>query len=147
LEFRDLVFVKIFGDKSLSSIWVSEVYDDLGSGDNVQYRLNQQKFRLEKLRVKFCNKSKATNEKSSFAETLPRVNDNKTKDIENSYLGDYIHEDLTEKGSKKWKFDCESWQLASKSQIKDSRITFSQLKIWWLGPTYFWKTYLIPSLR
>ena len=88
MEFRDLVFVEMFGDKSLVNNCVSDVYDDLGSGNNVQYRLNQQKFRLEKLRAKFCNKSKVTNEKSSFAETSPRLNDNEIKDIENSYLGD-----------------------------------------------------------
>jgi len=100
LEFRDLVFVQMFGDKRLVNNCVSDVYDDLGSGDNVQYSLNQQEFRLEKLRAKFCNKSKVTNEKSSFAETSPRLNDNETKDIENSYLGEYKHEDLTERFEK-----------------------------------------------
>ena len=87
----------MFGNKSLVKKCVSDVYDDFGRGNNVQYRLNQQKFRLEKLRSKFCNKSKVTNEESSFAETSPRVNDDKSKDIENSYSGDYKHEDLTEK--------------------------------------------------
>jgi len=100
LEFRDLVFVEMYGEKSLVNNCVSDVYDDFGSGNNVQYRLNQQEFRLEKLRAKFCNKSKAANEKSSFAETSPTVNDNEIKDIENSYLGDYEHEDLTERFEK-----------------------------------------------
>ena len=62
MEFRDLVFVEMYGEKSLVNNCVSDVYDDFGSGNNVQYRLNQQKFRLEKLRSKFCNKSKVTNE-------------------------------------------------------------------------------------
>ena len=100
LEFRDLVFVEMFGDKRLVNNCASEFYDDLGSGKNVQYCLNQQEFRLEKLRAKFCNKSKVTNEKSSFAETAPRLNDNEVKDIESSYLGDYEHEDLTERFEK-----------------------------------------------
>ena len=52
----------MFGDKSLVNNCASDVYDDLGSGNNVQYRLNQSDFRLEKLRAKFCNKSKVTNE-------------------------------------------------------------------------------------
>jgi len=100
LEFRDLVFVEMFGDKSLVNNCVSDVNDDLGSGDNVQYRLNQQEFRLEKLRGKFCKMSKVTNEKSLFAETSPTVNDNELKDFENSYLGDYVHQDLTERFEK-----------------------------------------------
>ena len=100
MEFRDLVFVEMYGEKSLVNNCVSDVYDDFGSGNNVQYRLNQQEFRLEKLRAKFCNKSKAANEKSSFAETSPTVNDNEIKDIENSYLGDYKHADLTERFEK-----------------------------------------------
>jgi len=53
----------MFGDKSLISNCASDVYDNLGGVDYVQYRLNQQKLRLEKLRAKFCNKSKFTNEK------------------------------------------------------------------------------------
>ena len=90
----------MFGDKSLINNCASDVYDDFVSKDNVQHRLNQQEFRLEKLRAKFCNKSKAANEKSSFAETSPTVNDNEIKDIENSYLGDYKDEDLTERFKK-----------------------------------------------
>jgi len=105
--------VEMFGDKSSSSNWIPEVYDDLGSGD-------QQKFRLEKLRAKFCNKSKVTNEKSSFAETLPRVKDNKTKDIENSYLGDYIHEDLTERFKK---MEIRLQKLATGIKESDKRFT------------------------
>jgi len=100
LEFRDLVFVEMFGDKSLINNCASDVYDDFVSKDNVQHRLNQQEFRLEKLRAKFCNKSKVANEKSSFAEPSPTVNDNVLKDIENSYLGDYVHQDLTERFEK-----------------------------------------------
>ena len=50
LEFRDLVFVEMFGDKSLVNNCASDVYDDWGSRDNVQYRLYQQEFRLEKLK-------------------------------------------------------------------------------------------------
>ena len=35
-----------------------------------------------------------------MAETSPRLNDNKIKDIQNSYLGDYEHGDLTERFEK-----------------------------------------------
>ena len=147
MEFRDLFFVEMFGDKTLVNHCASDVYDDLGSGDNVQYRLKQQEFRLEKLRAKFCNESKVTNEKSSFAETSPTVNDNKVKDIENSYLGDYEHEDLTERFEK---MEIRLLRMASRIQESNKRFTDNFLlteDFCWLGPNYFWTTYLIPSLR
>jgi len=43
----------MFDDKRFINNWISDVYDDSGSGDNVQYSLSQQEFRLEKLRAKF----------------------------------------------------------------------------------------------
>ena len=132
--------MEMFGDKSSSSNWIPEVYDDLGSGD-------QQKFRLEKLRAKFCNKSKVTNEKSSFAETSPTVNDNEIKDIENNYMGEYKHENLTESFEK---MEIRLQKMATGIKESNKRFTDNFLlteDFCWLGPNYFWTTYLIPSLR